>query len=298
MKKWGAGIILVSLALLIWYFAKPYDYRVTFEVRTLPGTVNQTLQVWNATLDSATVTTGNSLGELTQQIAFRDSVQHLHWKITALTDSTSRVRVYARDPDHYLSNRLQIPFSDTDFEKRTRRTLLEFNQVLTDHLKEFRVSISGPTDLNGTYCACTHVEGKQLDKARGMMHNFPLLGSLLVDNNVSLNGPPFLEIQEWDILKGYIAYDFCYPILRSQNLPDHPEIRYRQFDGGPALKAIYNGNYITSDRAWYALKYYAEKNNIAISNLPVEVFLSNPNMGGDALQWTAEIYMPILEAHE
>ena len=62
-----------------------------------------------------------------------------------------------------------------------------------------------------------------------------------------------------------------------------------------ALKAIYHGNYITSDRAWYALMDYAEKNGIEVVPEPVEVFFNNPNMGGDALNWTAEIYLPIRE---
>ena len=298
MKKWGIGILAAIMGLLIWYFAKPYDYRVTFKVRTLPGIVNQTIQVWSATLDSATVATGNSLGELTQQITFEDSLQQFSWKITPLTDSTSRVRVYASDPEHFLANRLQIPFADTDFEKRTRNTLLDFNSVLSEHLKEFRVRISGKAALKSTFCACTHVAGRQFDKARGMMQNYPLLGTILADNGVPLNGPPFIEIQEWDMLEGRIAYDFCYPIRRTEKLPEHPDILYRQFDGGPALKAIYNGNYITSDRAWYALMHHAESNNIQVTGLPVEIFLNNPNVGGDALQWTAEIYMPIIQAHE
>jgi hypothetical protein len=38
---------------------------------------------------------------------------------------------------------------------------------------------------------------------------------------------------------------------------------------------------------------YADKNDLKISGLPVEVFHNNPNMGGDALKWKTEIYMPL-----
>ena len=56
---------------------------------------------------------------------------------------------------------------------------------------------------------------------------------------------------------------------------------------------IYNGNYITSDRAWYELLDDAERKNIEVHQTPVEVFYNNPNYGGDELNWKAEIYMPL-----
>jgi len=61
------------------------------------------------------------------------------------------------------------------------------------------------------------------------------------------------------------------------------------------LKAIYNGNYITSDRAWYALLDYAAKNGIAVTGLPIEIFNNNPNMGTNELEWETEIFMPLKE---
>jgi len=59
------------------------------------------------------------------------------------------------------------------------------------------------------------------------------------------------------------------------------------------IKATYNGNYITSDRAWYSLLQYAKNNNLEVSQHLLEIFYSNPNMGGDELDWKAEIFLPI-----
>lgn len=287
----GAGILT---ALLAWYlFIKSHDYRVSFVVNTFPGTVNQTIKSWNATLGNARILSQESLLELTQELIIKDSVHQYLWEITPLTDSTSQVRVYASDRKHSLKNRLLIPFCDTDFEKRTRKTLLDFNKMLQQHLAEFEVKITGYTEIRGTYCACTTVVGNQFDKARGMMYNTPLLASVLMDNNIPLNGPPFLEITSWNMDTDSISYDFCYPIIRTDSLPVSKDLHYREFYPRRALKAIYHGNYITSDRAWYALLNYARANNTAVTGLPVEVFVSNPNMGGNELNWTAEIYLPL-----
>ena len=126
-----------------------------------------------------------------------------------------------------------------------------------------------------------------------MMRSFPFINSVLVQNGLELNGVPFIEVTQWNMEKDSIAYNFCYPIIQSDSLPFIKGISYQTFQGKKALKAIYNGNYITSDRAWYALLDYAEKNNIEVENKPVEFFFNNPNMGGNELRWKAEVFLPL-----
>jgi effector-binding domain-containing protein len=299
MKRLLLGIGGLLAAALVWYlFIYPYDYRVTFKVKTFPGAVNQTIKGWAITLDSSEIVSQQDLNHLDQRLQFQDSVLLYHWEIDAITDSTSRVRVYAKDQEHSLMNKLRIPFSDTDFEKRTRKTLIDFNLVLSEHIKNFKVTITGEAQLPSTYCACVTQSGPQFEKAHGMMRDYPLLGSILVDNNVQLNGPPFIEIKDWDMQTDSIHYEFCYPIIRSENLPQHPDLKYRRLFSKKAIKAVYNGNYITSDRAWYALLTYAQHKGLDVTGLPIEVFYSNPNLGGDAMQWEADIYMPLKESNE
>jgi effector-binding domain-containing protein len=139
------------------------------------------------------------------------------------------------------------------------------------------------------------LKGEQTEKAKGMMYNYSLLTQIMLKGNVELNGTPFIEVTNWNTKTDSLSYNFCFPIKKSDSLPGHPDIKYKQYHSQKALKATYNGNYITSDRAWYALKGYAESHNISIDLTPVEVFYNNPNMGGDELQWKAEIFMPIKE---
>ena len=84
--------------------------------------------------------------------------------------------------------------------------------------------------------------------------------------------------------------------MQQASLPFIEEIRYLEVPPRKALMAEYNGNYITSDRAWYALLDYAEKNKLGVTGLPLEVFYNNPTLGGDALRWKAEIYIPLIDA--
>ncbi|WP_281541415.1 AraC family transcriptional regulator [Maribacter aestuarii] len=295
MKKLSIGFATVLIIGLGWYlFLKPQDYRINVKANTFPGTINQTLKLWSGTLENESeITQNNSLLNLIQNIKFGDSLHKYEWSIQRLTDSTSKITVDVTDLKNSVFNRIKIPFSDTDFEKRSRKTVTDFIEKLNEHRENFKVTIQGEEQLQSTYCACVSLEGPQFDKAAGMMRSFPFINSVLVQNGLELNGVPFIEVTQWNMEKDSIAYNFCYPIIQSDSLPFIKGIFYQTFQGKKALKAIYNGNYITSDRAWYALLDYAEKNNIKAENKPVEFFFNNPNMGGNELRWKAEVFLPL-----
>ena len=294
MKKISTTIGFLTIGFLLWYFIiKPYDYLVTFKVKTTAGTINQSLKIWNVGLENSLPINQESLSELTQHIKINDSTYQYQWSISSLNDSVSKVKVYIKDLDHSMANKISIPFSHTDFEKRTLKTVSNFTDKLLEHLKKIKVKVEGESFSRSTYCAYIPMKGLQVEKARGMMKNYSLLTQVLSADQVKMNGTPFVEVTDWNQQNDSIEYHFCFPIIKSDSLPKHPLIQYKKYQGVKALKAIYNGNYITSDRAWYALLEYADRKNIAIENKPVEVFNNNPNFGGNELRWEAEIYMPI-----
>lgn len=297
MKK---GILTVAIIILLglsWYlFVKPQDYRINVKTNSRPGTINQTLKLWNGTLEgSPTIIQNNTLKHLTQTISFADSTHQYQWKIEPATDTTSNIKVDVTDVKHSILNKIKIPFSDTDFEKRSRKTVKDFLEKLQEHEERIRIRIADTEELASTYCACVSLKSTQFEKASKMMENFPLLNSVLNQNNIQLNGVPLLEVTDWNIQKDSIAYNFCYPIIENDSLPNIKDIVYKTFVGKKALKAVYNGNYITSDRAWYALLDYAKKHKLSVEEKPIEFFFNNPNMGGNELRWKAEIFMPLKE---
>ncbi|WP_255307472.1 GyrI-like domain-containing protein [Allomuricauda sp. CP2A] len=297
MRKISILALILVLIALFWYlFLKPQDYQVSFKAKALPGTIFETVKAWNKTMDTVAPVQFESLQDFTQTLAFNDSVHIYEWNITKIHDSLSQIDVNIKDRDHSLMNKIKIPFSDTDFEKGSRKTLLDFNQFLNEHLQKFKVSIVGEEELFSTFCACVSLTTEPVEKAGGIMANYSYLNSTIFENGAEPNGPPFLEVENWDLKANTLSYNFCFPIIRSEKLPIHPSITYKRIFGKPALKAVYNGNYVTSDRAWYALLNYAEENNIPVEKKPIEVFFNNPNMGGNEIEWRTEVYMPIKES--
>jgi len=294
MAKKISWVILVGLilALVFYLFLYPADYKVTFEAKGLPGTINQTLKAWNNEVDGEIISQ-DGFDTLEQTIKFNDSTHLYTWQFDAIDDSTSSVTVYIKDLDNSLMNRLKKPFEDIPIALQSSKTVTDFYEFLNEHLERIRITFDGESELRSTYCAYVPLEGKQSDKAKGMMQNYNLLATVMGNNNVQLNGPPFVEITHWDVQKDSIAYNFCFPIIRSDKLPNHSIIKYKRIFAKKALKASYNGNYITSDRAWYTLIKKAKDLNKEVDLTPIEYFFNNPNFGGDELKWKAEIFLPI-----
>jgi len=297
MKKIIFGILIGLLVLLLGYFfIYPYDYIVRFKADTFPGTINQSIKLWHNKVGvKGTEVTQDDLYQMEQLVQVGDSVHSYRWDIDPLTDSTSQVTVRIKDRDHSLKNKLLVPFTEAEVEKLGVSYVTDFAEDLNDHIDLFRVHIDGEAELPSTFYAYVDLKTSQHGKAGGMMDNYMLLSDVLIANQVTMNGPPMIIVNEWDQEQDSVDYEFCFPIIRSDRLPRHPEVQYKRIFPKKALKATYNGNYITSDRAWYALLDYAEKNGIVVEPTPVEVFHNNPNMGGDALRWKAEIYMPLKE---
>jgi len=299
MRKIISIILALVVGVILWYlFLKPQDYQVNFKAKAIPGTIFETVKAWNKSFDSIVPVDYISPSHFKQTIFVNDSVHVYEWEINPVHDSLSEVQVNIKDQDHSLNNRLAVPFSDTDFEKSSRKLLLDFNDFLNEHIKGFNVSIEGEEETFSSFCACIQLKTSPEDKAKGMMANYNFLNAILLEKKINLNGPPFVEVLDWDLENNSLSYNFCNPIIRSERLPDHPDIEYKRIFSKNAIKAIYHGNYITSDRAWYVIMDYAKKKNIPIEKKPIEIFYNNPNMGGNELEWTTEVFMPIKESNE
>ncbi len=201
---------------LIWYlFLKPYDYLVAFKAKTSVGTINQSLKQWDASLDNSNYINQEDLGHLTQELELNNTLYTYNWKISAINDSMSQVKVYVKANENSFQNRLSIPFSDTEFESITKQTITEFNDRLNAHLKTINITIVGESTTPETYCAYVTLKSLQREKASGMMKNYSFLSSILASSGIKMNGTPFIEVTQWTMDNDSLVYNFCFPIVKS-----------------------------------------------------------------------------------
>jgi effector-binding domain-containing protein len=210
-----------------------------------------------------------------------------------VNDSTTQVNVTIKQPNRSLLNKLLVPVTDQNIEQDARDIVPEVYDILNVHLKITNVKVLGESEIAPVFCACRSLETDQIEKANGMMRNYELLTSFVSDFNLKTDGPPIVKVREWNHTLGKLKYDFCLPIVKTDSLPMNDSITYKDLEKEKVLHAIYHGNYITSDRAWYVLIRFAESNGYEIDGLPIEYFHNNPSLGLNEKKWRAEVYLPI-----
>ena len=184
---------------------------------------------------------------------------------------------------------------DTDFKNRSLSTIKKIRKGLRNHQQDYKVSGVEKTNIPEKNVAYIQLACKLHEKARVMIEHTIDVMEYIRNNDIKLTGDPFLEITKWDLVEGDIEFNFCFPIPKLESYPKSERVKVKTIPSKPAIKTIYNGNYRISDRGWFHLLDYAERQDINIKKLPVEFFLNDPHSGGDDLEWEAEIFMPISE---
>lgn len=294
MKKVIWTLVAIALMALMWYlFIRPFEFEVNFRAKTLPGDIIQTIRIWDRSLDNAEIAEVDSVYRLTQKIIREDRRYIYNWNFETVNDSTTQVNVAITQPDRRLLNKLLIPVTHQDIEKDATEIVRELYDIVKVHLDITSVTVVGETEIAPTFCVCRSLETNQIEKANGMMRDYGLLTSFISAFNLEPVGPPIIRVREWNHTLGKLKFDFCFPIAETDSLPANDSIAYKQFEKRKVLHAVYHGNYITSDRAWYALMKFAESNGYEIDGLPIEYFYNNPNLGLNEEEWKAGVFLPV-----
>lgn len=301
MKKIKFLIAIIFLGSLTWYlFIKPNDYIVQFKLQTSPGTLYSSVKEWNFTSNKKGLLTY----KINEQIPYTSIRQNLKidslnlnliWEFKSINDSVTKVVVGITEKENSFYNRISVPFFNTKFKKSTTNAIKGFKEGIQSQLQyKFKVTFVGVDTIPEIPYAYVELKNiKMRNKAQQMMQNNATL--LLFINQHKLKGGihPFLLVNKWDLKKETVDFRFCFPIKIKDSMPTHKDFKFDILKPRKALKAIYNGNYITSDRAWFTLHEYAKRHNITIDNKPLEIFYNNPFNGGNELEWKAEVFIPL-----
>ncbi len=301
MKKAKILIAIILFGSLTWYlFFKQYDYIVRFRIKTSPGTLFTAVEEWNLSRKEKEnleyiIKEKKPFTFLHQSLKTDSLDLNVDWKFKSINDSITQVIAGISEPKNSVYNRITAPFSNTFFKETIIDVVEGFKYEMEYQLKtKYKVKYIGLDSISEINYA--YIESKNInlrDKALEMMKNNAMLLGFITQHKLKGGEYPFLIINNWDLNKSIIDFRFCFPIKYSESLPINKDIKFDVLKPRQALKAVYNGNYMTSDRAWFALHEYAKRHTINIENKPLEIFYNNPHNGGDELKWKAEVFMPI-----
>ncbi|MDN3593815.1 hypothetical protein [Zunongwangia endophytica] len=293
MKKLLLGLFIVGLVgISIWYLAvKPYDYSIAFTTNTPSGIIYEKLQYWQYDHFSNAEITEESLNKkVTHKLDFEDKPLLIDWNISTLNDSVNQIKAVVHHPQNRISNRLSLLFGENKEQDSLKAELKIIRKSIEADKSNYSIKIIGKAKAPKTDCACMSLKGQLQQKAMLMMTNIGYLSDYVLEHELEMPEKPRVLVKSWDKVTNEIKFDFCFPIIQKEGLSETEKIKLKTLPSFNAMHVVFNGNYLFTHFGWYKLQDYAKKNNLNLSDQVLEVFNSNPEMGGNSIDWKTDIY--------
>ncbi len=290
------SILGILLGIGYYLFVKPSDYVVVFTVRESAEVVSQHAYYWNNWNrkfigNRISVIDAKKNDRFTMRIEIPDTTLRLFWRFSGINDSLTRIMVGAADPDRRLFNRLTAPFKATTFRNSIISNMLAFSESAHNLAARHSYNFVGNDSLQKIPVVYVPFRSTARRKSGEMIGNVIELNQYVKENNLGLDGHPFIIASYNGGFQDSIDFEFCFPVARIDSLPEHPSIRFRFIEAASTLKADYYGNYALSDMAWYRLIATANERKIPHSGQIREIFFNDPHSGGNDLEWKAEVHL-------
>ena len=293
MKKILLGLLILGIiSASIWYFAvKPYDYSIAFTTNTPSGIIYERIEYWPyERFDKAEILEENLYEQVKHQLNFNDESLIIDWNISQLNDSVNKVKAIVNHPGSLISNRFSLLTGRNKEQDSLKKELEIIRKSLEEEKINYKIDIQGETKAPKADCACISLKGKLQQKAMLMMNNIGYLSDYVLEHDLKMPAKPRVLVKSWDKETNEIKFDFCFPIIKKDGLPETEKIKLKTLPSFKAMHVVFNGNYLFTHFAWYKLQDYAKTNDLKISDQVLEVFNNNPEMGGTSIDWTTDTY--------
>jgi len=300
MKRRFIFIILSIgiLSYLSWYFIiKPYDFTIEFTSSHSTGIVYKVLEDsyhWKS-LQVSEIKNHTSIPykKISEEIKSKNLHFKIDWEIFPIDGISSTVKVSLKDLDKPWIQRLVVPFRKTEMINLTLNYIGKINEVLDELNSQYKVSTVKETVVPEKFCLYTTLQTKAITKAEEMMKVNGTLMNYIYQNNLTLDGFPFVEGKKWNNATGDFTFNFCYPIKEVDHKPKDIGILAKTVSSKKGIKTIFNGNYRISDRAWYTLLDHVSITGVKIDTVPIEIYYNDPHSGVKEIEWKTEVIMPL-----
>ena len=298
MKRIVYIILILFTILSLWYFfIKSHDYQISFETNSPKGIVYEYISRWNGgkpisqhVLENTKKTPFNTITQYYE--VSKDSIIEIDWELNKKNDSIITVTGYFSDKNSSSKQRFQILFGKTDFVNQSINFTKKLKTYIELQNKTFKLSKIDTSLFESRKYIYRTISTTINNKAKKMLMENGVIMNYIFQNELSLDGYPFLEVTKWDMATDSIQFNFCYPI-KQKHRSTNKSVFYDENKSLKSMRIIYNGNYNKSHLAWYVYHDYFEKIDIKKKILPIEVFLNDPQQGGDELTWETKVYLPI-----
>ncbi|AOW09825.1 SRPBCC family protein [Flavobacterium gilvum] len=217
--------------------------------------------------------------------AFKDTVggTKVTWKSVGKMDFLSKVNAFFYGkPQKKLT---------TVYDK----CLVDLNKSLDIDNTTYDIKIDGIVKKLQTFYLRQSFTSKISDITRNANAVFYKITTFCNQNNIPLNGRPFIIYHDYDTIKNVTRVSFCIPIKEQIFTSQGSDILSGKLDAFVALKTRLNGNYSYKNEALKKTIEYTTNKKI-VTGIPfshLEIFTIGKNENMNPSKWQTDIYFPL-----
>lgn len=218
-------------------------------------------------------------------LSFKDTVggTKITWKSVGKMDFMLKV-------NSFLTGGTQNTLSNV-YDK----CLANLDKTLDFENTTFSVKINGIVQKLETYYLRESFTSKISDITRNANVVFPKILTFCKQNNLPLNGKPFIIYHTYDTINDLTRVSFCIPIKEQIFTSEGSEILAGKLLAFNALKTSLTGNYTYKNKALEKTIEYTTNKHILIGSTfsHLEIFTIGKNESLSPSKWLTDIYFPI-----
>ena len=175
------------------------------------------------------------------------------------------------------------------------KCLANLNKVLDFENNTFDVKVNGVVKKLGTFYLRQSFTSKISDITRNANVIFPKLLAFCEQNNIILNGRPFIIYHKYDLNHDLTKVSFCIPIKDEIFTSEGSDILSGKLAPFEAVKTTLTGNYTYKEKALDKSQEYFTTNKIIADSTfsHMEIFTIGKKETKSPSKWITEIYYPI-----
>ena len=175
------------------------------------------------------------------------------------------------------------------------KSLANLDKTLDYEINTHTIKVNGLSKKTGTFYLKQTFTSKISSVIKNSKIVFYKIITFCKQNNIELNGKPFLIYHTYELVSGLTKVSFCVPIKTQILTSSGSDILAGKLEPFDAIKVTLNGDYSHTQKALDQTKVYINANKIvtdpAFSHL--EVFTTSKTEIKNPSKWVTEIYYPL-----
>ncbi|MDI5949432.1 SRPBCC family protein [Flavobacterium yafengii] len=179
--------------------------------------------------------------------------------------------------------------------KSYEKSLANLDKTLDFEINTYAVKVNGLVKKLGTFYLRQTFTSEISKVIKNGQIVFPKMITFCEQNNIELNGKPFIIYHTYDTVSGLTKLSFCVPIKNQILTSSGSDILTGKLEPFDAIKTTLTGDYSHTKKALDKAKTYINTNRIAIDPTfsHVENFTISKTEIKNPSKWVTEIYYPI-----